>query len=117
MSCSCDLIGSVFTNSSQTCSNSILSFSTTLSYATDDGSITASYIIALLMTDLNNGRNTSLVIDGQSIDIISDKLYSNASVMHICSSNTGLMIGLLLVGFAVGAIISGIIITVIAVLV
>ena len=29
---SCDLIGFVFTNSSQTCSNNILSFSTTLSY-------------------------------------------------------------------------------------
>ena len=54
LSCSCDLIGFVFTDSSQTCSNNILSFSTTLSYATDDGSITASYIIALLMADLND---------------------------------------------------------------
>ena len=136
MSCSCDLIGSVFTNSSQTCFNNILSFSTTLSYATDDGFITASYIIAQLMADLNNGRNTSLVIDAQSMNIISDELCSNASLNNgslvidaqsidiiideLCSnasSNAGVMIGLPLVGFAVAAMISGIIITVIAVLV
>ena len=99
MSCSCDLIGSVFTNSSQTCSNNILSFSTTLSYATDDGSITSSYIIALLMADLNNGKNTSLVIDGQSINIISDK----KSLLN------WLMVVLPFAGFVVGTIISGII--------
>ena len=115
MSCSCDLIGSVFTNSSQTCSNNILSFSTTLSYATDDGSITASYIIALLMADLNNGKNTLFVVDGQSVSVVSDNSFSTSSVM--CSSDTGLMIGLLFIGFVVGAIISGIIITVIAILV
>ena len=73
------------------------------------------YIIALLMADLNNGKNTSLVIDGQSVSVVSDKSFSTSSVM--CSSNTGLMIGLLFFGFVVGAIISGIIITVIAVLV
>ena len=112
MSCSCDLIGSVFTNSSQTCSNNILSFSTTLSYATDDGSITASYIIALLMADLNNGMNTSLVID---VGVVSDMSFLTSSVMF--SSDTGLMIGLPFIGFAVAALISGIIITVIAVLV
>ena len=164
MSCSCDLIGSVFTNSSQTCFNNILSFSTTLSYATDDGFITASYIIALLMADINNGRNTSLVIDAQSMNIISDELCSNTSLNNgrntslfieaqsinnisdelcsnaslnngslvidaqsidiiideLCSnasSNAGVMIGLPLVGLAVAAMISGIIITVIAVLV
>ena len=116
MSCSCDLIGSVFTNSSQTCSNNILSFSTTLSYATDDGFITASYIIALLMADLiNNGKNTSLVVDGQSVSIVSNKSFSTSSVMF--TSSTGLMIGLLIIGFVVGALISGIIITLIAVLV
>ena len=112
MSCSCDLIGSVFTNSSQTCSNNILSFSTTLSYANDDGSITASYIIALMLADLNNGKNTSLVIDGQSVYVVNDM---SSSVMF--SSNTGLMIGLPFIGFAVAALISGIIITVISVLV
>ena len=116
MSCSCDLIGFVFTNSSQTCSNNILSFSTTLSYATDDGSITASYIIALLMVDLNNGMNTSLVVDGQNVSVVSDKLFSTSSVTVMFSSDTGLFIGLPFIGFAV-AVISGIIITVIAVLV
>ena len=103
MSCSCDLIGSAFTNSSQTCSNNILSFSTTLSYATNDGSITASYIIALLnlVADLNNGKNTSLlVIDGQNINIISDKK---------SPLNTWLMVVLPFAGFAVGTTISGII--------
>ena len=101
MSCSCDLIGSVFTNSSQTCSNNIVSFSTTLSYATDDGSITASYIIALLMADLNNGKNTSLVIDGQSVSIVSESL-----------SNVGPMVGMFIGGFSIAAIISGVIIIV-----
>ena len=100
MSCSCDLIGSIFTNSSQTCSNNILSFSTTLSYATNDGSITASYIIALLMADLNNGKNTSLVIDGQNINII---IYIKSPL------NTWLMVVLPFAGFAVGIIISGIV--------
>ena len=101
MSCTCDLIGSVFTNSIQTCSNNIVSFSTTLSYATDDGSITASYIIALLMADL---KNTLLVIDGQSIDVISDKSPSAMS-----SSNVGPTIGMFIGGFSIAAIISGVI--------
>ena len=81
-----------------------MSFSTTLSYATDDGSITASYIIALLMSDLNNGKNTSLVIDGQRISISNDKLFL-ASI-----SDTGLMIGLPFVGFSVAAVLCGVII-------
>ena len=115
MFCSCDLIGSVFTNSSQTCSNNTLSFSTTLSYATDDGSITASYIIALLMADVNNEMNTSLVIDGQIVSVVNDQFFLTSSVMF--SSDTGLMIGLPFIGFAVAALIGGIIITVIAVLV
>ena len=115
MSCSCDLIGCVFTNSSQTCSNNILSFSTTLSYAIDDGSITASYIIALLMADANNGMNTSLVIDGQIVSVVSDQSFFTSSIMF--SSNTGLMIGLPFIGFAVAALISVIIIIVIAILV
>ena len=109
MSCSCDLIGSFFTSSSQTCSNNILSFSTTLSYATDDGSITASYIIALLMADLNNEKNTSLVIDGQSISISNDKP-SSAVSPSICSSFTGIMIGLPFVGFSVAVALCGVII-------
>ena len=43
-----------------------MSFSTTLSYATDDGSITSSYIIALLMADVNYGKITSLLVDEQA---------------------------------------------------
>ena len=99
-------MGSVFTNSSQTCSNNTLSFSTTLNYATDDGSITASYIIALLMADLNNGKNTSLVIDGQRISISNDKSSSAVS----SSTDTGLMIGLPFIGFSVAAALCGVII-------
>ena len=86
-----------------------MSFSTTLSYATDDGSITASYIIALLMTDLNNGKNTSLVVDGQRISISNDKS-SSAVSSSISSSDTGLMIGLTFVGFSVAAALCGVII-------
>ena len=112
MSCNCDLIGFVFTNSSQTCSNNIVSFSTTLSYATDDGSITASYIIALLMADLNNEKNTSLVIDGQSISISNDKSSSSVSP-SISSPDTGVMIGLPFVGFPVAAALCGVIICVV----
>ena len=41
------------------------------------------YIIALLMADLNNGKNTSLVIDGQSVSVVSDKSFSTSSVMHV----------------------------------
>ena len=89
MSCSCDLIGSVFTNSSQTCSNNILPFSTTLCYATDDGFITASYIIALLMADLNNGKNTSLVIDAQDINIVIDASVMPPRVMFSSGFFTG----------------------------
>ena len=86
-----------------------MSFSTTLSYATDDGSITSSYIIALLMADVNYGKITSLLVDEQSIDIISDKPLS-----LMCLSDTGVMIVLFFVGFLVAAIISGIIITILA---
>ena len=66
-----------------------MSFSTTLSYATDDGSITASYIIALLMADLNNGKNTSLVIDGQYINIVIDASVMPPAVMFSSGFFTG----------------------------
>ena len=81
-----------------------MSFSTTLSYATDDGSITASHIIALLMAGLNN---TSLVIDGQRVSISNDK---PSSAVSSSISDTGLMIGLPFVGFSVAAVLCGVII-------
>ena len=55
------------------------------------------------MADLNNEKNTSLVIDGQSVDVI-NKPFS--------SSDTGLTIVLFFVGFLVSAVISGISITI-----
>ena len=67
------------------------------------------------MADLNNGMNNSLVIDEQSVGVVSDMSFITSSVMF--TSNTGLMIGLPFIGFAVAALISVIIITVIAVLV
>ena len=69
LSCSCSLINASFKESSQSCTNNILTFSSTFIYAASDGLLTASEIVKQLETDFSQGRNTTLIVNEQKLTL------------------------------------------------
>ena len=96
--CHCSLEEASFTNSLQSCSKDTLSFSTTFIYASVDGSLTASRIIALMYGNIEQGINTTFIIDGEVVSIASST-----------NNNSGALAGLFFAGFIACAITGGII--------
>ena len=97
--CHCSLEEASFTNSLQICSKNTLSFSTTFIYASVDGSLTASRIIALMYGNIEQGRNTTFLIDGEVVSIASST----------DNNNSGALAGLFFAGFIACTITGGII--------
>ena len=105
LSCSCSLVNGSFNDSSQSCSNNILSFSTTFIYAASNGLFTASKIVKQLERDFSQGRNTTLTVNGQQLTVT-----DNTSQKE---NNNGILTGLFFAGFISAAILFGIIIIIV----
>ena len=105
LSCSCSLINASFKESSQSCSNNILTFSTTFIYAASNGLLTASEIVEQLERDFSQGKNTTLTVNGQQLTV-----KDNVSQEE---NNNGILAGLFFAGFISATILCGIIIIII----
>ena len=101
LSCSCSLVNASFKESSQSCSNNILTFSSTFIYAASNGLLTSSEIVEQMERDFSQGKNTTLRVNGQQLtvtDNISQK-----------ENNNGILAGLFFAGFIGATILCGII--------
>ena len=94
LSCSCSLVNASFKESTQSCSNNILSFSSTFIYAASNGLLTSSEIVEQMERDFSPGRNTTLTVNGQQLTAINEmnESYSN-------SINGGVLTGFFFIGF------------------
>ena len=92
--CSCSLVNASFKESTQSCSNNILSFSSTFIYAASNGLLTSSEIVEQMERDFSPGRNTTLTVNGQQLTAINEmnESYSN-------SINGGVLTELFFIGF------------------
>ena len=105
LSCSCLLVNASFKESSQSCSNNILTFSSTFIYAASDGLLTASEIVEQLEKDFSQGKNTTLIVNGQQLTVNDDVSQKE--------NNNGILAGLFFAGFISAIILCGIIIIII----
>ena len=108
LSCSCSLVNGSFNDSSQLCSNNNLTFSTTFIYSSSNGLLTASEIVEQLKTDFSQGRNTTLIVNGQKLKVI-----TSTNLNQKENNNIGILTGLFFAGFISATILCGIIIIII----
>ena len=94
LSCSCSLVNASFKESTQSCSNNILSFSSTFIYAASNGLLTSSEIVEQMERDFSPGRNTTLTVNGQQLTAINEM---NESCSN--SINGRVLTGLFFIGF------------------
>ena len=107
LSCSCSLVNGSFKENSQSCSNNILSFSSTFIYAASNGLVTSSEIVEQMEKDFSPGRNTTIIIvNGHQLTAINEMKES-------CNNNIngGVLTGLFFIGFVTGILCVMIVIT------
>ena len=67
--CECQVDNTKFHNSSSSCSNGTVTFSSTLAHASDDGSVNAAVIIETFETALFKVDNPTITVDGQELAV------------------------------------------------
>ena len=65
--CECPVDSTNFHNSSSSCSNGTVTFSSILAHASDDGSVTATVIIETFEAALSKDINPTITVDGQEL--------------------------------------------------
>ena len=106
LSCSCSFVNASFTESSQSCSNNILTFSSTFIYAASNGLFTASKIVEQIEKDFSPGKNTTLTVNGSQLTAINEMKESCSN-----SINGGILTGLFFIGFVTAILCVMIVIT------
>ena len=94
--CACSVEKSKFYNSTSSCSQGIMTFSSILAHASDDGSVTASVLIETLEAAIIKEDNPTIAVNGQELAV---------SVPPDDDSNMSLLFGLFFGGFFTATII------------
>ena len=63
----CSVNNNSFDNSTTNCSEGTVTFSSTLAYASDDGSVTATVLIEMFEAALINDEHVTITVDGQEL--------------------------------------------------
>ena len=67
--CNCSVHNAKFNNSTTSCSGGIVTFSSTLAHASDDGTVTATVLIDVFEAALAKADNPTITVDGQELEV------------------------------------------------
>ena len=96
--CTCSVEKSKFYNSTSSCSEGVVTFSSILAHASDDGSVTATVLIETFEVAVVAEDNPTITVDGQELAV-------SVPPDDASTSMTGLQFGLFFVGFFTATVI------------
>ena len=96
--------GASFLNSSLSCSSHSLTFTSTLVYSSDDGSLTATNLINLIRSQLTSTENATITVSGVQL-LVHDEAEDNEAPTISTVTSPSLSVGLFFGGFVSASLI------------